>query len=173
MILLAEGTDIRNLGSFENLIPEGAPVRFIARLSEPLYDNELDGIWDEIESHGVMVLNVRQKGDKLIIDAEKHLGPLLFIGAALALFLVLPTMVFSWRLFMMDPKDMFKSIVLPIGVVSIIGMGIIAYIGRPHAKKVGKVTLEKAPGVAKAVALYAKKAAPYVAMGARKAIMKV
>jgi len=166
MKLLAQGTDISNLGSFEHLIPEGAQVRFVARLSEPLYDDELDRIHDEIESHGVMVLDVRQKGDKLIIDAEKHLGPLAFIGIALAGILVLPIVLFSWRLFMMDPKDLFTRIVLPIGIMSIIGMGLIAYIGRPHAKKVGKLALEKAPKAARA-------AAPYVAAGTRKAIMKV
>ena len=166
MRLLAQGNNISNLGTFEDLIPEGARVRFVARLSEPLYDDELDKIWDEIESHGVMVLDVRQTSSKLIIDCEKHLGPLLFIGLALVGIIVLPIMIFSWRLFMMDPKDLFTRIILPIGIVSVIGIIGVAYIARPHAKKVGKLVLEQTPRVARA-------AAPYVAMGARKAIMKV
>lgn len=161
MKLLAQGTDINGLGSFEHLIPEGAQVRFVARLSEPLYDDELDGIWDEIESHGVVVLDVRQKGTKLIVDAEKHIGPLLFIGLAVAGLVAIPIMVFSWRLFMMDPKDIFRSIVLPIAVVSTIGIVAIAYIARPRKAKLVEA--------GKTVGRGAAAVAPY----ARKAVMKV
>ncbi len=166
MKLLAQGTNFDNLGNFEDLIPEGARVRFIARLEESLYEDELDAIWEKIESHGVVVLDVRQtESNKLIIDAEKHLGPLIFIGLALVAVIAIPIMIFSWRLFLMDPKDMFTRIILPIGIISVLGLGLIAYIAKPHKKQLA--------GAAKLAGRGAVKAAPYVAVGARKAVMKV
>lgn len=160
MRLLAQGTDFDDLGDFEHLIPEGAQVRFVARLSEPLLQEDLDRILDEIESHGVTALSVAQTAGRnpdLAIDCEKHMGPLLIVGLVLAGLIALPVMVFSWRLFLIDPRTLIWTVMGPLVLIGMAGVAVIALVARPQTKKAGKLAWEGT-----------KRAAPYAA----KAIMK-
>lgn len=159
--LLAQGESIEELAQYEDLIPEGAAIRLICDISSPLSEEELDSLFTEVESQGVVITDIRETlggSPKLIIDAEKQLAPLAIFGLALGSLLALPVVIFNWRLFSMDPMEMFRKMVLPIVLICLGGVIILALILRPAAPKMVEAAI---------------KTAPVAAVGARKAIMKV
>lgn len=143
--LLAQGESIEELAQYEDAIPEGARVRLICELSDALTQQELDALYAEIESQGVVLLSIREAlGDPpmLTIDAEKRIAPLFIIGGALLGLVTLPIFVMNWRLMFMDPRELFRKIILPMVLIGVGGIIIIAVITRPVAEEAVKVTPE-------------------------------
>ncbi|GAI23394.1 unnamed protein product [marine sediment metagenome] len=51
MRLIAQGTDLGELEMVEDMIPEGAQIRFVGFLSAPLHLGELAAVWQILEGH--------------------------------------------------------------------------------------------------------------------------
>jgi hypothetical protein len=143
MQLLAQGTDIRELLSCESFIPEGGRILVLADLSGPISQEHLNGVFQEIEKPGVVVRGVYESLEgtpTLIVDAEKHMGPLLFIVGAM---LALPVIVFAWRLFLIPPEKVFAMIVVP-GLITVAGLVAFAlWLYKPSKKKVAAAAVTK------------------------------
>lgn len=130
--LIAQGESIEELAQYEDLISEGAAVRLVCDISSPLGDDELDSLFNEIESQGVVITDIREtlgNSPKLIIDAEKHFPPLWIIGLALAALIAVPTVIFNWKLFTMEGIEL-KKVILPIAGLALAGVAIFALIRR-------------------------------------------
>ena len=136
MKLLAQGTSIGDLPLYEESIPEGSRILVLAELSGPISQEQLNGMYQSIVGQGVVARGVYESLEgtpMLIIDAEKHMGPLLFIVGAM---LALPVIVFAWRLFLIPTEKVFAMVVVP-GLICVVGLFAFAlWLYKPSKKSV-------------------------------------
>lgn len=97
MELVAEGTDLNTLGSYESLFGERdkGEVRFY--LNESVSQEELQYIQDELLNQGVTLTKpVAQEARILAINFEKRIAPLVIIVAVVG---VVIAGILGWQLF--------------------------------------------------------------------------
>lgn len=150
--ILAEGTVLSELPNYEHLLGEGQKADLILFLTEEVGQEILDQLRDGLVARGVVLTDdiVETLGNepKIIIRFQKAIAPLVIIAGVIGGLLFLPFMIWQWRLALMSPGELIKTVILPVGLLTIGGIVLIAVVMKPEREAVIKV----APEVAKVVA---------------------
>lgn len=123
--LVAQGNGrddfLTRVDELEELIAEGQNGRLIIETDRRFSPEELTDLRDKIEQEGVTIFDVCQNDQLLVVDFQKNLWPLLIIGGLL----LIPIAGFGWKLMLQSTETTFtqllKYIVIPIGVLAIVG----------------------------------------------------
>jgi hypothetical protein len=123
----------------ENLMEEGQNGRLLIQTDRRFSEEELEELKDDIEHQGVTIFDVYQDGNMVVADFQKNLWPLLIVGSLL----LIPVAGFGWRLMLQSPEQTFqqvlKYIVVPIGVIAIVGTVLYMSLRKPGDKAGGQL----------------------------------
>jgi len=133
--LIAAGTRIEELAQYEDLIPEGARGELVLYLSEPVSQEVLEQICGGIATSGIVlwddIIETMGANPKITIRFEKHIAPLLLIGLVVGGLLLLPVVIFGFRLFLMPAQVVMRTVVLPVALMAVGTVIIISLAKRP------------------------------------------
>ena len=150
--ILAQGRVFSELPNYENLLEEGQKAEVTLYLTEEVGQEVLDQIYDGLAARGVVltddVIGTLGREPKITIRFQKAIAPLVIIAGVIAGVAFLPFIIWQWRLALMPPAELIKTVILPIGLLAIGGLVLIAVITKPEREAVVKV----APEVVKALA---------------------
>lgn len=150
--ILAQGTVLSELPDYEGLLEEGQKAEVTLYLTEEVGQEVLDQIYDGLVARGVVltddVIEALGREPKISIRFQKAIAPLVIIAGVIGGIVFLPFIVWQWRLALMPPGELIKTVILPIGLLAVGGIVLIAVIMKPEREAAVKV----APEVVKALA---------------------